>query len=90
VKRDRLQQLNHLVNQKAAGRSQRYLSRTEEVLVEDINHKDPSQVMGRTRGNRLTFFAGDIEQLRGQLVPVKITEIRPFSLTGVPLVPALL
>jgi tRNA-2-methylthio-N6-dimethylallyladenosine synthase len=90
VKADRLQQLNRLVNQKAAGRSQRYLGRTEEVLVEDANHKDPSQVMGRTRGNRLTFFAGDIAQLRSQVVPVKISEIRPFSLTGVPLVPALL
>lgn len=87
VKGDRLQRLNRLVNQKAAGRSQRYLGRTEEVLVEDANLKDPTQVMGRTRGNRLTFFAGNIEQLRGQLIPVKITEVRPFSLTGVPMVP---
>jgi tRNA-2-methylthio-N6-dimethylallyladenosine synthase len=86
VKQDRLQRLNHLVNQNAAARSQRYLGRTEEILVEDANHKNPTQVMGRTRGNRLTFFAGDIESLRGQLVPVKITEIRPFSLTGEPLV----
>ncbi len=86
VKQDRLQRLNHLVNQNAAARSQRYLGRTEEILVEDANHKNSTQVMGRTRGNRLTFFAGDIESLRGQLVPVKITEIRPFSLTGEPLV----
>jgi tRNA-2-methylthio-N6-dimethylallyladenosine synthase len=82
VKQDRLQRLNHLVNQKAALRSQRYLGRVEEVLVEAINPKDPNQVMGRTRGNRLTFFAGEIETLQGRLVPVKITEVRPFSLTG--------
>lgn len=82
VKSDRLQRLNHLVNIKAAARSQRYLGRIEEVLVEDQNPKDSSQVMGRTRGNRLTFFAGDINQLKGQLVQVKITEIRAFSLTG--------
>lgn len=87
VKQDRLQRLNHLVNQKAALRSQRYLDRTEEVLVEAVNPKDASQVMGRTRGNRLTFFAGDIVALQGQLVPVKITEIRPFSLTGTAQVP---
>ncbi len=86
VKQDRLQRLNRLVNQKAGERSQRYLGRTEEILVEDANHKNPTQVMGRTRGNRLTFFAGDIEALRGQLVPVEITEVRPFSLTGEPLV----
>ncbi|WP_414562759.1 MULTISPECIES: tRNA (N6-isopentenyl adenosine(37)-C2)-methylthiotransferase MiaB [unclassified Anabaena] len=84
VKSDRLQRLNHLVNVKASERSQRYMGRVEEVLVEEQNSKDPTQVMGRTRGNRLTFFTGDINELRGQLVQVKITEVRAFSLTGEP------
>lgn len=84
VKADRLQRLNHLVNRKAAERSQRYQGRIEEVLVEDQNPKDPNQVVGRTRGNRLTFFNGNVAELKGQLVKVKITEIRPFSLTGDP------
>lgn len=83
VKSDRLQRLNHLVATKAAERSQRYLGRIEEILVEDVNPKDASQVMGRTRGNRLTFFTGNLEELRGKFVKVKITEVRPFSLTGV-------
>jgi tRNA-2-methylthio-N6-dimethylallyladenosine synthase len=82
VKSDRLQRLNHLVSTKAAERSQRYKGRLEEVLVEDQNLKDKTQVMGRTRGNRLTFFTGDIQELKGKLVPVKITEVRAFSLTG--------
>lgn len=82
VKSDRLQRLNHLVAIKAAQASQRYLGRIEEVLVEDQNPKDSRQVMGRTRGNRLTFFTGNIHQLKGQLVKVKITEVRAFSLTG--------
>ncbi|GAB4540802.1 MAG: tRNA (N6-isopentenyl adenosine(37)-C2)-methylthiotransferase MiaB [Pleurocapsa sp.] len=82
VKSDRLQRLNHLVATTAAQRSERYLGRTEEVLVEAQNTKDTTQVMGRTRGNRLTFFPGNIEELRGQIVKVKITEIRAFSLTG--------
>lgn len=82
VKSDRLQRLNHLVAQKAAERTKRYQGRIEEVLVEDLNPKDSTQVMGRTRGNRLTFFAGDIQQLKGKLVKVKITEVRAFSLTG--------
>lgn len=88
VKRDRLQRLNHLVSLKAATRSQRYLGRVEEVLVEDQNPKDPTQVMGRTRGNRLTFFNGNVAELKGQLVPVKIAEVRAFSLTGQPLLVA--
>ncbi|HBB34522.1 MAG TPA: tRNA (N6-isopentenyl adenosine(37)-C2)-methylthiotransferase MiaB [Cyanobacteria bacterium UBA8803] len=85
AKSDRLQRLNHLVATKAAERSQRYWGRLEEVLVEDQNPKDPTQVMGRTRGNRLTFFTGDINELKGLVVPVQITEVRAFSLTGQPM-----
>ncbi|MGC9526604.1 MAG: tRNA (N6-isopentenyl adenosine(37)-C2)-methylthiotransferase MiaB [Limnospira sp.] len=84
VKADRLQRLNRLVAIKAAERSERYRDRIEEVLVEDRNPKDPAQVMGRTRGNRLTFFKGDFAELKGRLVKVKITEVRAFSLTGEP------
>jgi len=82
VKRDRLQRLNHLVSVQAADRSQRYQGRLEEVLVEGQNPKDSTQVMGRTRSNRLTFFPGDISALQGRLVTVRITEVRAFSLTG--------
>jgi tRNA-2-methylthio-N6-dimethylallyladenosine synthase len=85
VKSDRLQRLNHLVAIKAAERSQRYLGRIEEVLVEDQNPKDKTQVMGRTRTNRLTFFTGSINDLKGKLVKVKVIEVRAFSLTGEPL-----
>ena len=82
VKSDRLQRLNHLVALKAAERSQRYRDRIEEVLVEEQNPKNPTQVMGRTNGNRLTFFPGKIEELKEEIVKVKITEVRAFSLTG--------
>ncbi len=82
VKSNRLQRLNRLVSISAEARSQRYLGREEEILVEGQNTKDPTQVMGRTRGNRLTFFPGNIEELKGKTVKVKITEIRAFSLTG--------
>lgn len=82
VKSDRLQRLNHLGSTIAAQASQRYHGRLEEVLVEEQNAKDATQVMGRTRGNRLTFFTGDIKQLKGKVVNVKIVAVRPFSLTG--------
>ncbi|MEO1006458.1 MAG: tRNA (N6-isopentenyl adenosine(37)-C2)-methylthiotransferase MiaB [Cyanobacteria bacterium J06638_38] len=82
IKSDRLQRLNRLVSVMAEARSQRYLGREEEILVEAQNTKDPAQVMGRTRGNRLTFFPGNIEELKGKTVKVKITEIRAFSVTG--------
>ncbi|YAI81528.1 MAG: tRNA (N6-isopentenyl adenosine(37)-C2)-methylthiotransferase MiaB [cyanobacterium endosymbiont of Rhopalodia sterrenbergii] len=82
VKSERLQRLNHLVAQKAAERSQRYLGRMEKVLVEGQNPQDKNQVMGRTQGSRLTFFRGSIDQLKGKIIEVKITEVRAFSLTG--------
>ena len=46
VKSDRLQRLNNLVATKALQASQRYLGRVEEVLVEEQNSKDVTQVMG--------------------------------------------
>ncbi len=89
VKSDRLQRLNHLMSIKAMERSQRYLGRVEEILVEEQNEKNPTQVMGRTRGNRLTFFPGEIQELKGKLVNVKITDVRAFSLTGEVLIAAI-
>jgi tRNA-2-methylthio-N6-dimethylallyladenosine synthase len=87
VKVERLRELNGLVERKARERSARYLGRIEEVLVEGINPKDPSQWMGRTRTNRLTFFpipAGEgSTPALGRLVPVRIEQVRAFSLTGV-------
>ncbi len=84
-KADRLQRLNHLVAQTAEQRSQRYLGRVEEILVEGQNPKNPTQVMGRTEGNRLTFFPGNYTDLNGTIVKVKVTEARAFSLTGNPI-----
>ena len=57
-----------------------------EVLAEGINPKDPSQLMGRTRTNRLTFFpalkADGSSHQGGDLVNVMIEGVRPFSLSG--------
>jgi tRNA-2-methylthio-N6-dimethylallyladenosine synthase len=87
VKVERLQELNALVEQIARQRSARYLGRIEEVLVEGTNPKDPEQVMGRTRTNRLTFFpaarAGAGSWQPGDLVDVRIEAVRAFSLSGV-------
>jgi tRNA-2-methylthio-N6-dimethylallyladenosine synthase len=86
VKVERLRELNALVEQKAKQRSARYAGRVEQILVEGINPKDPEQVMGRTRTNRLTFFPAqrpDAATIQaGELVNVRIEEVRAFSLSG--------
>ena len=89
VKVQRLQEINALVERKAKERSARYAGRTEQVLVEGVNPKPADQVMGRTRTNRLTLFpaaraAGGHWQA-GDLVDVRIEEVRAFSLSGVAL-----
>jgi len=86
VKVERLQELNALVERKARQRSARYAGRLEQILVEGTNPKDATQVMGRTRTNRLTFFPGQRPDggswTPGDLVTVRIEEVRAFSLSG--------
>jgi tRNA-2-methylthio-N6-dimethylallyladenosine synthase len=89
VKVERLREINALVERCARQANARYEGRTEEVLAEGINPKDPSQLMGRTRTNRLTFFSatgpdGHAYQA-GDLVQVRIDAVRSFSLSGSPL-----
>ncbi|MEB3333470.1 MAG: MiaB/RimO family radical SAM methylthiotransferase, partial [Cyanobacteriota bacterium] len=82
----RLRELNAVVERTARERNARYLGREEEVLVEGVNPRDPAQVMGRTRTNRLTFFpASDgrgVSHQPGDLVRVRIDTVRAFSLGG--------
>ena len=86
VKVERLREINVLVERTARERSARYAGRSEQILVEGLNPKDPGQVMGRTRTNRLTFFpaarAGGGAWQSGDLVTVRIEEVRAFSLSG--------
>jgi len=81
VKVERLRELNALVERKAKACSERYLGRVEEVLAEGINPKDNTQLMGRTRTNRLTFFPAAHHSV-GDTVPVRIEQVRAFSLSG--------
>jgi tRNA-2-methylthio-N6-dimethylallyladenosine synthase len=83
VKSERLQRVQALAVQHGLERSRRYVGRVEEVLVEDVNPKNPQrQVMGRTRQGRQVYFDGDLATVKGQLVPVKITQANPWSLMG--------
>jgi len=81
IKMDRLHQINALVNEIAEQRSARYLNTVQEVLVEGVNPKIPTQMMGRNGGNRSTFFDGDAGMI-GQILKVHVDESRTWSLTG--------
>nr|AUG32235.1 hypothetical protein PLO_233 [Paulinella longichromatophora] len=86
VKVERLKKLNYLVEKKALQRSRRYLGSVEQILIEGINPKNPNQLMGRTRSNRLTFCPqidpkGN-QYNAGDLLMVHINEVRAFSLSA--------
>ena len=86
VKKVRLQEINALVEKTAKTRNQRYINNIESILIEGINPKNSSQIMGRTRTNRLTFV--EIPQKSkfnfslGDEIEVLINEARSFSLSG--------
>ena len=85
IKKDRLNELNDLVEKTSRRRNKRYLNSIESILIEGYNPKKINQLMGRTRTNRLTFVESknnNLDHLIGREINVKINEIRSFSLTG--------
>ena len=86
IKKERLKELNEVVEQTSRMRNLRYLNTYEKVLIEGLNPKNNLQLMGRTRTNRLTFMTASgensISNLIGNEVNVRIDEVRSFSLSG--------
>jgi len=90
VKTDRLARLNAVVAEVAEERAQRFLGRTLEVLVEGPNPRPeaeaalgaPPLAYGRSRHNKIVFFAGDGEALKGSLVHVRVESVRTYTLYG--------
>jgi tRNA-2-methylthio-N6-dimethylallyladenosine synthase len=50
--------------------------------VEGMNPRDARQAMGRSRHNKLVFFDGDGQALKGSLVQVRVEEVRAYTLIG--------
>ena len=82
VKKERFNQLLETVNEIAARKNKAYLGKIEEVLVEGLSKNNDQILSGRNRKNKLINFAGDKSKI-GQIVNVKITATKSFSLDGV-------
>ena len=81
VKRERLQRLNAVVAEFSANALKKYEGKVVEVLVEGSSKKRDDVLAGYTRRNKLVNFAGP-KELVGQVVKVKITEAKSYSLRG--------
>jgi tRNA-2-methylthio-N6-dimethylallyladenosine synthase len=66
----------------AAELSRRLEGRVMPVLVEGVSRKNPREVTGRTRCNRVVNFDAGGRELRGRVVSVRIARALPHSLRG--------
>jgi tRNA-2-methylthio-N6-dimethylallyladenosine synthase len=83
VKQRRLRELIDLQNHIAREKNRTLVGQSFEVLVEAISDKDASRLMGRTRGNKLVLFPGEIENYpAGSLVEVVTREAFLWGFVG--------
>ncbi len=76
----RMERLVEAVQRRARERSQRFVGRTLDVLVEGTSRTDPSKLRGRSRHNKVVNFTGVGSP--GDTVPVTITSATSQTLAG--------
>jgi tRNA-2-methylthio-N6-dimethylallyladenosine synthase len=81
VKLRRLQHLQGVINASIRRISDSRLGTVQRILVEGASKRDAAELMGRTECNRVVNFVGQ-PRLIGQLVDVRITETRSYTLRG--------
>jgi len=82
VKAQRNARLLEVAGRVAAGRARRLAGQVVEVLVDGRSRRDPDELQGRTRCNRVVNFQGQGRVAVGDLVPILVTEVLPHSLRG--------
>ena len=81
-KEERLHKLNELVNKYSLEANKKYLNKEVLVLIEGISEKDPNKVFGYTETMKLVNVENAQDKI-GQIIKVKITEAKSFSLDGI-------
>src|SRR5437868_6415283 len=88
VKARRNARVLDVVQRVTAARSRLLAGRTMEVLVDGTSRKNPGELSGRTRCNRVVNFDGQGRVAVGDVVPVLVTDVLPHSLRGALATPA--
>ena len=81
TKEDRLHKLNEVINSYSNAANQKYLNKIVPVLIEGISEKDPNKVFGYTDTMKLVNVVNASDKI-GQIINVKITDAKSFSLDG--------
>jgi tRNA-2-methylthio-N6-dimethylallyladenosine synthase len=82
VKADRNRRLLAVVERVTGERSRSLAGRTMEVLVDGVSRRNPGELAGRTRCNRVVNFDGQGQVAVGDIVHVRVTDALPHSLRG--------
>ena len=81
AKKQRLYQLNDLINEGFSKGNHRFVGTVQKVLVDGLSKTKQTMLTGYTEHNKLVNFKGD-SSLVGQIINVKITDARTWSLVG--------
>ena len=82
VKHERLDRLVEEVNRCSAKKNSEYLGRIVDVMVDGPSKNDAGAWSGRTDTFKLVNFTSEEPLTEGQMVSVRITETKTFSLDG--------
>ena len=82
TKEERLQILNKKVAGYANESNQKFMNKIVEVLVDGPSKRNSEVYSGYTKENKLVNFTGENIKI-GELVNVKISEVKSFSLNGI-------
>ena len=81
-KEERLQRLNEKINAYSKESNERMLNTIQKVLITGVSEKNPNKVCGYTENMKLVNVEADKNTI-GQIIDVKITEAKSFSLDGI-------
>ena len=80
-KEERLHRLNEVINKYSLENNQKYVGKTEKVLLLGESEKDSSKLYGYTETMKLVNVITDKDNV-GKIIDVNITEAKSFSLDG--------
>lgn len=82
IKHGRFERLNEVVNKYSLEKNEQLSDKTVKVLIDGSSRKDDKSYSGRTDGFKLVNVSSG-RDITGQLVDVRITECKTFSIDGV-------
>lgn len=82
IKHERFERLNEVVNKYSLEKNELLSDKTVKVLIDGSSRKDDKSYSGRTDGFKLVNVSSG-RDITGQLVDVRITECKTFSIDGV-------